>query len=307
MSDDTKTYRLDAQPHPGLSLSEHLERIERFEKWLGTKGINVSATRINEYKNIIKTFPDNDDFNPAENEDDHKIYDELLYTYREIHELMWIQKGLEFIEPKGIDEKLKIIFGGKTFARDDKDTSARNIQFELRIASYFLQKGYEVDLSSDTDIVVSIENIEFHIECKRLYSENKVDKRIREASKQLNIRLKKKRFLEKKVGIAVFDVTKIAFPHQGLTWGMCDEHCKDVIQEKLIRVEGDYDFIGPFIKNKNVLGVLMQIHIPSLNLSTGQPNTRFSSNFIIMPNNSGFRAKALDIFKGVYEVPATSI
>lgn len=307
MSDDTKKYKKDAQPHPGLSLSEHLERIEKLEKWLCAKGINVSATRIVDYKNIIRSFPDRDNFNTVENEDDRKKYDELLYTYREIHELMWIQKGLEVIEPKGIDEKLKIILGGKTFARDDKDTSARNIQFELRIASYFLQHGHEVDLSSNTDISVRIENIDFYVECKRIYSESKVSKRIKEASRQLHARLKNRRLLDKKVGIAVFDVTKIAYPHQGLTWGVCDEHCRDVIQEKLTKIENDYDFEGPFYGNKNILGVWVQIHIPSLNLSTRQPGTRFSSSFTIMPNKSGFRSKALEIFKRIYEVPASSI
>ena len=307
MQNGTKTYSPDRQPHPGLTLTEHLERIENLEKWLAAKGINVSVTRIQEYKNIINSFPEENEFNPSENDEDHKKFDELLYTYRELHELMWIQKGLEIYEPIGIDEKIKLVIGGKAFARDDKDTSARNIQLELRIASYFLQKGHKVDLSSDTDINVNISNIDFHIECKRLYSEGKIRKRIKEASKQLDKRLKKKKLLEKKVGIAVFDVTKIAYPHQGLTWGVCDDHCRDIIQEKLIEIENNFDFTTPFVKNKNIIGVWMQIHIPSLNLSTKQPTTRFSSDFIIMPNNSGFRAKAFEMFKDIYEVPATSI
>jgi hypothetical protein len=302
MTEEYFAYKRDEKPLPSLDLSGHSKRVEELIYWFESKGINVSSSRIPKYRIFIDSLIKRKDFNPAKSDEDHKLFDELLYTLREIHELIWIKEGLDCGEPKGIEEILKTIVGGSSFAKDDQVTKARNYQFELRIASYFLQKGYEVDMSSISDIVAINSKSNFYIECKRLYSEKKIKTRISEAAKQLKQRVGKNTFLSNKVGIAVFDVTKIAFPHQGLTWGVNDKHCKEVIRRKLIEVVQNFDFEGPFRNNKNVIGIWLQIHIPSLLLSFGQPTTRFSSQFIIMTSEKGFRGRALKHFQEVYEV-----
>lgn len=299
--EEVLTFNLDDKPLPGKNIHEHIASIEKFIRYLEGKRIAVASSRIAKYKKFLENFPVDTELRPKENEEHHKLIDELLYVYREVHEIMWIQKGLEKREPAGIDNIMRTIVGGNTYARDDTDTKARNYQFELRIASYFLQNNYDVNLETEADVVVKNTAAHFVIECKRLYSEKNAKKRISEAAKQLKKKVGKQSIFSRKVGIAVFDVTKLAYPHQGLTWGMSDEHCKKLIQDKLQYISDNYDFEGPFRGNKNVIGIWMQIHIPSLILQFGQPTTRFSSLFTIMPA-TGFRAAAFKEFQKVYEV-----
>lgn len=300
--EDAKTYKVDEDEIPSLHFKEHSAQLKEFSQWLRKIGIDTSNTRISAYIKFLDSYVNNDQLNPSENEQDKKTYDEMQYVLREVHELMWIYNGFKNNTPKGSEKLFKIIVGGKDFARDDIDTSARNYQLELRIASYFLRAKYEVDLERPTDIVAYSSKDRYFIECKRLSSPKKVDTRIKEAAKQLENKIKKKRFLCKDLGIAVFDVTKLAFPHQGLTWGMTYEHCRDVIQNKLKEIEGTYDFVGPFLKNKNVILVWIQVHMPSLHILKGHPTTRFSSLFLPLIPRAGFRAAAFERLRQVIEV-----
>ena len=112
--------------------------------------------------------------------------DWYLYTLREVHELMWILKGLKKHIPKGIDEKLGIIVSGRDFAALDSNSLSRNTQFELRIASYFCQAGCYVDLSGKTDIVAFNKKHAFYTECKRVGSSQQLEGRLSYAKEQLN-------------------------------------------------------------------------------------------------------------------------
>jgi len=80
-------------------------------------------------------------------------------------------------------------------------------------------------------------------------------------------------------GVAA-DVTKIAFPHNGLTFGVVADHSKDVIQKKLkevCRTAENYDLFkggsGPIV-------YWFQIHIAALVLLPQTLTSRFSSNHI---------------------------
>lgn len=300
--EDSITYKKDENFIPSITLESHLDQLQEIKSWLTKKGFNPSNSRIIHYIKFLELFISNDDFDPKNNEQDKETFDEMLYVLREVHELMWIYNSFKDVYPEGSDELIKRIIGGQAFARDDKDTSARNYQFELRIASYFIRANYIVELQHITDVVAKKSKFKFFIECKRLSSPKKIESRIKEAAKQLELKTKKRMLLSKDLGIAVFDVTKIAFPHQGLTFGMTYEHCKDIIQDKLKEISREYDFETPFIKNKNVILVWLQIHIPSLHILNSHPTTRFSSLFIPLVPNSGYRSDAFEQLKEVIEV-----
>jgi hypothetical protein len=303
------------EPLPGLAVSKYSQRIDEIVEWFASKEILVSQTRIQRYKRFLDYFKKNNDF-IVKNDEDIKILEELLFTLREVHELMWIKKGVDVTEPKGIDHLLKIIAGGNSFAKDDKNTTARNYQFELRIASYFLQNGYKVDLSSLTDVIAKSGNTSFYLECKRLHSEKKVSTRIKEASNQLKFRVSKQSILSKKYGIAVFDVTRIAFLEHEVLYNLTHDQCRNLLRKKLSDIMKSYDFIRPFQNNKKVIAVWIQIFIPSLAESNKrsegsnkpsfiQPNTRFSSHFTILGPINGSRGKALEQLKNATEIYET--
>jgi Holliday junction resolvase len=152
---------------------------------------------------------------------------------REVYEIMWILKGLKKHLPKGVEEKLKQVMGGRDFAALDKDSSSRNTQFELRIASYFCQTGYSVDMSNLTDIVATHDLTTYFVECKRVTSSGALNKRLKEAKKQLKTRLTRFTLVPREFGVIAIDVTKVAFKFNGLTLGLTADHTRDVIQDQL--------------------------------------------------------------------------
>lgn len=324
-----RKYKIDETEIPSLHVSEHLDIMKKFSFWLKQMGINTSKCRISFYIKFLEELLINEKLNSSENKvDEIKSIEERIkeintklenielnvpenevlkkdyfgYVLREVHELMWIYKGFKNRSPKGDAELFKTIIGGKKFSRNDTDRTARNYQLEARIASYFLQAGYEVDLGIEADVIAHSDKDRYFIECKRLNSPSQVNARIKKAAKQLKKLKNNKPLQRRNFGIAVFDVTKLAYPHDGLTWGMTDDHCKDVIQSKLREIEKLYNFGEPFLKNKNVILIWLQIHIPSINLLKGHQTTRFSNYFLGLIPPIGYRARAFERLKSVIDV-----
>lgn len=300
--DEPRKYPVDSGIIPSISIEEHIVPLYDLIGWLKSENIDTSNTRIPKYIKFLEDYEKNDSLDPENNEEDKDTITEYLYVLRETHELIWIFKGIKKQFPEGVVNLFKKSIGGKNYARHDKDSTARNYQFELRILSYFLRRDWEVDITSRTDIITRKNKFTFYIECKRLSSKKKIESRVREAAKQLDRKTKKTKLSRKDLGIAVFDVTKIAYPHQGVTWGVTYDHCKDIIQNKLKEIEVEYDFYGPFFKNKNVILIWLQIHIPSLNIGLSHPATRFSSLFLPIVPKSGYRYNGFETLRSAIEV-----
>ena len=184
--EDGRTYTKDDYVIPSITLDEHLKEINELTLWLKNKGINSTNSRLLHYTRFLEALIGLDEFDPKNNDDDHKKFEEFLYVLREVHELMWIYNGFKRSYPEGSDELFKKIIGGKAFARDDKDTTARNFQLELRIASYFIRANYAVELQHVTDVVAKKSKYQFFIECKRLSSLKKLKPELKRQLNNLN-------------------------------------------------------------------------------------------------------------------------
>ncbi len=308
-------YSLPEETLSGLETSHHLSDLIQFDKLLIERGISTENTRIEryikylklhlsrnsqellDYKEVLNIFKNSKD-SPCENS--LSIH---LYIMREVHELMWIYKGLIFHIPKGVDEKLEKIVCGRDFAALDSDTESRNTQFELRIASYFCQTGCDVDVSTETDVIVYTKKEAFYIECKRVATINKLALRINEAKKQLQMRMPKKSNSRTIFGCIAIDVTKVAFNHNGLTWAMTPDHSRDMIREKLIEIAGDPAMKNLFDikKDKNICNCWFQIHIPALIRYPYTISTRFSSFHIDNGALTRKQNRAYTAFKEIFE------
>jgi len=279
-----RSYQLPTETLPALTRDAHLDDINEFILLLESLNIKTSGTRIARYKTYLENLkghskPDISMFDVGVAKEFDEPNGLLLYILRELHEIMWILKGLKCHFPKGAEEKLKSIVGGRDFARLDKNTSSRNAQFELRIASYFCQGGYLVDLSTLTDIVASKGRIKYYIECKRVTSLGALKKRLVYARKQLIRRIPKSSIRVKYYGIIAIDVTKVAFSQNGLTMGFTAEHSKDVIQDKLKEIDEQILNRGFSLGRNDFLLTWLQIHISALVVHPTQFTTRFSSFF----------------------------
>jgi hypothetical protein len=298
-----RSYPIPNQTVPILSRKDHLEDLKEFIFLTESLGIKVSGTRISRYVSyyeaLVQGYEEERLFQGISGTKFNNPGDLQLYVLREVHEMMWILKGLKKHLPKGIKEKLNQVVGGRDFAALDKDSSSRNTQFELRIASYFCQAGYSVDMSTPTDIVATHDGVTYFVECKRVTSSAALNKRLKEAKKQLRVKLARFTLVPRNFGIIAVDVTKVAFKHNGLTLGVTTDHSKDVIQDQLKKIDASIMESGFSLEQKNLLLTWLQIHIPAVVLNPPQDITRFSSLFV---TNSKLRGRSIEALKKLNRV-----
>ncbi len=293
------SYPIPNQTLPSLSYETTLEDLKEFILLVESLGINVSGTRIVRYQSYYEALLEGSNeeeriFQGISGRNFNSSLDFELYVLREVHEMMWILKGLKKHLPKGVEEKLMKVVGGRDFAALDKDSSSRNTQFELRIASYFCQSGYSVDMSNKTDIVATHDRTTYFVECKRVTRSGALNKRLKEAMKQLKNRPTRFALIPREFGVIAIDVTKVAYKHNGLTWGLTADHTKDLIQDHLKKIDNDLIKSGFNLEQKNFLLTWLQIHIPALVINPAQCTTRFSSLFMI---NAKLRGRSEEAFK----------
>ncbi|MFH1866159.1 MAG: hypothetical protein ABIK85_09775 [Candidatus Eisenbacteria bacterium] len=315
MTDNTPSYRLPTEKMPTLSVSHHLSDLLEVREFLESRGIGTSGTRIERYCRFLEqslrdgvgSVEAEKIFKNSVGEPFKSPVDWYLYVLREVHELMWILKGLKSHVPVGVDAKLRTIVGGRDFAALDKKSHSRNTQFELRIASYFCQGGCEVDVSTDTDVIARAARFAFFVECKRVASRNALGARLSDARGQLGRRVPRKDGKRRTLGCVAVDVTKVAFPHNGLTLGLTDEHSRDVIQKKLVAIADDASRSLSFESCPALLCYWLQVHIAAAILypSPVTPATRFSSCHIRRPSPGCRNSRALTAFYGLIESVST--
>lgn len=305
MAESTDSYPLPTRSTPTLDLSHHLQDIAELRAFLENLGISTANTRVERYAQYLdrclcvgheladaESIFKNSVGNPFQSP-----IDWYLYVLREVHELMWILKGFKIHLPINATEKLQLITAGRDFAALDQDSRSRDIQFELRISSYFCQSGFKVDLSTMTDVIAEDSKFVFYIECKRVGSKTKLKARLSEARQQLSTRMPKKKLTKHCFGFIAIDVTKVAFSHNGLTIGVSNEHSRDVIQSELKKIVSEFSNVLSFGSPRKLLGYWLQIHIPSLIMNPPTPLTRFSSFHVYRPLLGRKDTKALALFQ----------
>lgn len=306
-SDEVAAYKLPLETMPGLELSHHISDLIEFKDFLENRGIKTSNTRIVRYIEFLRNYVEKNQKAPGKifkNSDVGLLssnMDWLLYVLREAHELMWILKGLKTSIPMGLEQKLRDVIGGRDFAALDSDSRSRDTQFELRIASYFCQAGCYVDMSTKTDVIALTDKHVFAIECKRIASESQLSKRISEAKRQLRQWAPKNGGSRVAAALVAVDVTKLAFPHNGMTMGVTNEHSRDVIQKKLAEIARNVEKLPLFDNCREIQNLWLQIHMPSLILQPPSVSTRFSSCHVHRERTNRKQRRAKESFFRIFE------
>ncbi|AZD85302.1 hypothetical protein C4K14_2478 [Pseudomonas chlororaphis subsp. aureofaciens] len=276
-------YGLPDHTLPAISFRDHADDLRRFEKFAEELGVKTHNTRISRYTQYFDDLTDGkviDERKIFKNVSDARFQSPLdwqLYLLREVHELMWILRGLKEHAPSGIEAKIEKIVSGSDFAALDKNTESRDTQFELRVASYFCQSGCTVDLSTETDIIALTDKHAFFVECKRIAGIRNLKDNLIKAKEQIICRMPKKYESRRAYGIIAADVTKLGFSHNGLTMSMTPDHARDIIQDKLKSIGEKVLALPIFSGRRDIIECLLQIHIPSVVMHPPTTSTRFSS------------------------------
>jgi hypothetical protein len=283
MVENGSYYRLPEETLPSLSFKDHAVDMLEMVNFIEKLGIVTHNTRFSRYAKYFQELAEGKPINEKKifkNINDVRFASTLdwqMYLLREVHELMWILRGLKKHMPKGVESKLEKIVSGSDFAALDKNTESRDTQFELRMASYFCQFGCAVDLSTDTDIIAISDNNAYFVECKRIAGIRNLKDNLVKAKNQIVQRMSKRHEGKNASGIIAADVTKLAFAHNGITWGKTPTHARDIIQSKLIEIGRKAYALPIFTGRPDVIECLLQIHIPSIVMHPPIPTTRFSS------------------------------
>ncbi len=264
-----------------------IENLIQFRDFLINLGINAQHSRIAKYIDFLSAINKKKNFDPKkifpETHDDrfHNIQDWFVYTIREVSELFWIYRALNIRMPIGVENKLKLINSGRDFSAFDTNSTSRDTQFELRIASYFCNKELVIDVSTETDIIIEFEKFFLYIECKRIHSEKKWMRKINEANNQLKTRMPKKRGSKPCYGVIAIDVTAIAFPHQGMVFGITSEHARNNVRSKFKKISLQINANNVMAQNPRLIAIWENIHFPAIQMQPPGFEVRFSYNMIL--------------------------
>ena len=181
--------------------------------WMKSLDIQINKNRVVHYQKIIECWASS--YKNASLEDGRRIYPDFLSSIFEVHDFIDIYYAFKDVPNNQlikIIEKLQKSVNGPLNAVEEKPetTAARNFLFEALVAarSHRPERGISSILDAASDTGIKLENKKIWIECKRITSQNKLEKNICDATKQLE------HILNKQVGsghrgVVAIDISKI--------------------------------------------------------------------------------------------------
>jgi len=246
---------------------EFLDRKEEFSeacKWLSEEmGFPYKSTRMGDYERLLKTFINPNAKAPTDPELLHDFY-KFMQATTEACQIIRLWNTFKSNEHQGLKERIKHVMSGKSLRSDaikknkkgQNDDPARDFAFELNVASRFLKGGFEVDLTDDCDVIVSIGKNKLYVECKRVKSLKKLGPRINSASNQINTRIGSNR--KNKFGLIALDVTDLILP-EGTVSVASDVRLYDMeIQRAITDFTRNNQNVSDKNIGRNVAGVLFE-------------------------------------------------
>lgn len=187
--------------------SDMFVQYESAKSWLEALGVKVSPTRFQRHINTIKRS-----FHPSSVQCDVEKDLNLLWAIAEIHDLLDIHRNLRDIQGARIVESLnKMVKGPAPLEYEGADGGSihgRNFTFELYVASRLARAGLAVEFNTLADADFRVNNIDIHLECKRVVSENNMGDLIASACKQIAMRCQNNPHDR---GIAAISLTKLVW------------------------------------------------------------------------------------------------
>ncbi|MGD0820980.1 MAG: hypothetical protein ABSA71_09565 [Desulfomonilia bacterium] len=204
----------------------------------------MAVTRIRKYKDCIDELAHYYRNGTLDTAQFKRDFPYQVTALSEAMELMRIHRGLSDLYSSDLKDKIKFILSGKEGRSSASNFDpSRDIAFELLLASRCRRAGLRIDIGDKADLVVYYNGIEIFLECKRLKSFDKVNKRIKEALKQLHSRYKTAQSPASARGLLALSITDLINPEHGLIIG-------STVQEIGLLLDRHVDSF--IFKNKNV-------------------------------------------------------
>ena len=191
------------------NVAEMFNRTDELIEWLTQKGISTASfSRIAQYKELGAAFFTSE--SPS-SPDAIELFTQLTKSIYEFILVLLVKDTFENENSPGFLERLKSALKGKTFIDNAKEEGSRNFLFELLVAVFFARKGYKIEFTKIADIIAYRNNTKIYIECKKCYSDKKIEKNLKYAHKQLTANISQKDF--NTVGLVALDISHLSDKH----------------------------------------------------------------------------------------------
>jgi len=229
---------------------------------------------------------------------DHLDARQASELMREIHEIVFV---LETLVTNSLNIPKKLVQaafdGDPTQSYEPDQDRGRNYMLNMRAAIYFIRLKYDVILDEHCDVIAEDKKNRYFIECKRLYSESKVETRISEAYKQLDARLERKSGGKKQWGIAWVDPSAIILQHCRFYMAATRQGARQAARYDLIQFSKRFIDRRMLAADRRIMSLVLQMVWPSCTALDSPVTSGFTS--LVTPGhaNMGFfehwRAKRL--------------
>lgn len=185
--------------------------------WLQSLGIDYSRTRVGRYKALFAALARHQSANTLDAFSKEYTFSSLVNAAHEVAELVRIYEGLSIHRDASFVARLhEALKGHELYVLDNNDRSGRDFSLELSIAAKFARTGLSIDFDHDADLKTEIYGVPFYVECKRIKSANKVQRRIKNGLNQLHTRYAKSDNPAHARGILVVSIGKTINSDLGL-------------------------------------------------------------------------------------------
>lgn len=214
-------------------------------------GINILPTRIAFYEKYLVSK------SKIESLEDYRKY---ILISKEVDDFLRVSNVFREYSNKELFEKIRKISSGKKYREDilkSSEDPSRDFLHELSVASKFMKAGFDVDVSGDCDVVVKAYEKTVYIECKRIKSESKVTKRVKNANKQIERRIGASK--KNKIGYIAIDVTDLIITGRPIKVHKNFSDFKQYTLQELKLFIQKYREKVKGIASKRVLGVIFSV------------------------------------------------
>jgi hypothetical protein len=197
--------------------SEHvLAEFDAALQWLTSLSIRVDSTRLAHYRGGLEALSRAIDRGDPTGVLKQSVPSDWGNTALEAIELIPIYRAFgKRTDPEIASRLRQIVSGPLAYPDESESTSsdrARNIAFELHLGALLALSNFDVSFTDEGDLYTNYRGRRVFIECKRPWSERKIEKRVKEAYKQIRCRYKGACVPPNSRGLIGISITKLANP-----------------------------------------------------------------------------------------------
>lgn len=243
-----------------ITFEDQLKHLKSTKTWLENIGISTSNNRFDKIYNLYKKIVQHHktkSFDRLFEENDKLELGIALndsFSFIDIYQAFKDEK--DHILPRS---KLRKMLGGPDYTWEESSTEnnieSRNILFELETAAFFKKAGIDIIGFDDNDF--NFEGNKFNVQCKRIFSEKRIQDNIDEAASQFTKRMAIKPNLK---GIICLSIDKLIGLEEFLFKIKNISELKDVLGKVVLNFTNKYRHLCNKIKNINILAVFFFFH-----------------------------------------------